>query len=149
MHKILYISFILVVCCFSGYQGIVDEMPSPDIPVQTISKTNNIYDMTELDEKVVYMAVSDLIENPELYLGRTIRISGPCVSQCVNNKTYHTVMFSNETDCSQLGVEFALKDDADYPEDYTTITVTGTFSSYQENGETYYHLSDAEYNLDF
>lgn len=148
MRKSLYIPFILAVCCLSGCQGIIGPMPSPDISTQTFSKTDNVYDITELDKKVIYMAVSDLIENPEPYLGRTIRISGPCVSQCVNNTTYHTVMFSNETNCSQLGVEFALKDDVDYPEDYTNVTVTGTFSSYQENGETYYHLADAEYNLD-
>lgn len=46
------------------------------------------------------------------------------------------------------GCEFVLADPNASPENYpelgAEITVVGTFQSYEEKGDTYYHLADAE-----
>ena len=49
--------------------------------------------------------------------------------------------------CCAEGMEFALKDDLAYPDDYpepgAEITVDGDFQAYEENGMTGHHLINA------
>jgi hypothetical protein len=48
---------------------------------------------------------------------------------------------------TKQGIEFILKGDHKYPDDYpqegSEICITGVFGSYEEDGNTYYALTDA------
>ena len=59
----------------------------------------------------------------------------------------YACIIADATACCAEGMEFVLKDDLAYPDDYpelgTEITVIGEFQSYEENGMTWYHLANA------
>ena len=59
----------------------------------------------------------------------------------------YACIISDAAACCAKGMEFVLKDDLAYPDDYpelgAEITVIGEFQSYEENGMTWYHLVNA------
>ena len=63
------------------------------------------------------------------------------------NEQFYACIISDATACCAEGMEFVLKDDLAYPDDYpelgAEITVIGEFQSYEENGMTWYHLVNA------
>ncbi|MBR0466951.1 MAG: hypothetical protein IJJ40_05625 [Clostridia bacterium] len=111
--------------------------------------TNNTatVDLTTLSSTMVYSEVSQMMTHPETYEGKTIVMNGVC-SLYYNTedqeKTYYACVIKDATACCSQGLEFVLKDGQKYPELDTEIKVKGVFSSYNEDGQTYYHISDAE-----
>ena len=81
-------------------------------------------DLTQLSSSMVYGQVYDMVNNSDTYVGKSA------------------------TACCSQGIEFILKGDPVYPDDYpavgTDITVTGTFAWYKEDYATYCQLLDAE-----
>ena len=63
------------------------------------------------------------------------------------NEQFYACIISDATACCAEGMEFVLKDDLAYPDDYqelgAELTVIGEFQSYEENGMTWYHLVNA------
>ena len=106
-------------------------------------------DLTQMSSTMVYSQVSDMVNNPENYMGKTVRAKGP-FSYYLNpttNNEYYAVMISDATACCAQGIEFLRGGDYKYPDDYpaleTEIIVTGNFNYYKENGYTYCQLTDA------
>jgi hypothetical protein len=124
-----------------------DEKNETDI--EETKEINNVdVDLTVLSSTMVYSEVYNMMVNPDVYLGKTIKVIGPYYAgQLVygTEKYYHFVVISDATACCQNGIEFIWDDNShvypdEYPKDNTVIEITGVFSSYEESGNTYYYL---------
>lgn len=110
-------------------------------------------DLTVLDTTMIYAQVSEMVNDPDNYNGKVVRVSGPFDYYVAENtgKAYYAVLISDVTACCAMGIEFVLKGDFTYPDDYptpgTNIVVTGICDIYEEDGGVYCQLLDAEYEL--
>ena len=112
-------------------------------------------DLTVLSSTMVYAEVYNMLYNdPESYLGKTVRARGEfSIYQLVvdgvlqPDPVAYACIIADAAACCAEGMEFVLKDDLAYPDDYpepgAEITVVGEFQSYEENGMTGYHLINA------
>ena len=112
-------------------------------------------DLTVLSSTMVYSEVYNMLYNdPAHYLGKTVKARGGfSIYQLVTDGVLqpdpvsYACIISDAAACCAEGMEFVLKDDLAYPDDYpelgTEITVIGEFQSYEENGMTWYHLVNA------
>ena len=100
-------------------------------------------DLLHLSSTMVYSEVSQIMTNPEAYVGKTIRAKGPFRQ----NNGYYFVLISDATACCAQGIEFIWAGQHRFPDDYpdvnTEIVVTGTFDSYMEGENRYYHIDNA------
>ncbi|MBQ9200213.1 MAG: hypothetical protein IJ141_08550 [Lachnospiraceae bacterium] len=109
-------------------------------------------DLTTLSSTMVYSEVYNMMTEPDGYMGKTIKMSGPFAVYIddVKNKTYFACIIQDATACCSQGIEFQLDGDYSYPEDYPEVndivTVTGTFSTYEEDGYMYVTLLNAKMN---
>ncbi|MGI5898519.1 MAG: hypothetical protein ACOX8S_01175 [Christensenellales bacterium] len=115
--------------------GFFEYPPAPDV------------DLTALSSTMVFAEVYNIMTNPDDYMGKTIKLSGQYYASYdeLFKKYYHFIVIEDATACCQQGLEFAVKGETDYPQDYppdgTVIELTGSFSSYDESGYTYYYIS--------
>lgn len=106
-------------------------------------------DLSKLSTTVAYSELYNIMVNSDEYLGKVIRLSGELgyYQDPDTGAEYVACIVSDSTACCALGLEFVLPGNPSYPEDYpdpgVTFTVTGTLSSYDEYGTTYYHLINA------
>ena len=134
-----------------------DEQQTPEEPEQTqISADGVDVDLTVLSSTMVYSEVYNMLYNdPAHYLGKTVKARGEfSIYQLVTDGVLqpdpvsYGCIISDAAACCAEGMEFVLKDDLAYPDDYpelgTEITVIGEFQSYEENGVTWYHLANAK-----
>ena len=103
-------------------------------------------DISKLSSMLVYSQVVSMLDAPDQYLDKTIKIKGqyyalyyePMQQYC------HYVVVGDASMCCQAGIEFIWNGDHthpdDYPEEQKTIEIVGLFSSYEELDETYYAL---------
>ena len=107
------------------------------------------FDLTNLGPDILYAEVYSMMVFPDQYLGRTIKVAGIfTVYYDEALDKYHFACFvSDAAACCQQGIEFILDGDKAYPSDYpqegAEITVTGVFGTYEEDGNTYWALTDA------
>ena len=107
-------------------------------------------DLTVLSSTMIYSFVYCMITTPDEYTGMVVKMCGIATSYH-NEDTdvwYHACIIQDATACCSQGIEFELVDaedpEADYPADGEIIYVQGTFGTYEENGNTYCILYDAE-----
>ena len=104
-------------------------------------------DLTTLGSTLVYAEVYSMVNNPDEYFGKTIKMNGPYYASFFDETGlyYHYVIVEDATACCQGGLEFIWTGDHVYPDDYpeekSSIEVTGVFGSYEELGRTYYYLA--------
>ena len=108
-----------------------------------------------LSSTMVYSEVYNMLYNdPAHYLGKTVKARGTfSIYQLVTDGVLqpdpvsYACIISDAAACCAEGMEFVLKDDLAYPDDYpelgAEITVIGEFQSYEENGMIWYHLVSA------
>lgn len=94
-----------------------------------------------------YSWLGQILNHPQDYLGQTVRISGMFSSYYSKetDKTYYSVILTDQTACCSQGLEFVLKEGLSLPEENTMITVTGTLTSYLENDVEYLTLRESSY----
>ena len=112
-------------------------------------------DLTVLSSTMVYSEVYNMLYNdPAHYLGKTVKVRGKfSIYQLVTDGVLqpdpvsYACIISDAAACCAEGMEFVLKGNLTYPDDYpelgAEITVIGEFQSYEENGMTWYHLVNA------
>lgn len=106
-------------------------------------------DLTQLSGTMVYSEVYNMMITPEEYIGKKVRMEGffGCVYDESKDKYYFSCVIQDATACCTQGIEFVLKGDYTYPEDYPkegeTICVEGSFDTYEEGEETYCTLRNA------
>ena len=102
-------------------------------------------DLSALSSVLAYAQVVNILESPDGYLGKTIKVTGryyPSYYQ-PTGLYYHFVMVGDEALCCQAGLEFTWKGafPDDYPEEETVIEVVGVLVDHQVLGNTYYRLA--------
>ena len=102
-------------------------------------------DLTLLSSGLVYSEVFNMMVEPEAYVGKTIRLSGYCVSNYYEptDMYYYAVVIPDATACCAQGIEFLLREGETYPPDDADVVVTGTFELYEEMGMEFCRLGDA------
>ena len=130
------------------------ETPEGSEPSQPSAGKVDV-DLTVLSSTMVYSEVYNMLYNdPAHYLGKTVKARGTfSIYQLVTDGVLqpdpvsYACIISDAAACCAEGMEFVLKDDLAYPDDYpelgAEITVIGEFQSYEENGMTWYHLVNA------
>lgn len=104
-------------------------------------------DLTTMSSTMVYAEVYNIMQNPQEYLGKTIRVKGIYTTSFyeATGLNYQYVLIVDAAACCQQGLEFIWNGDHTYPDDYPTvgteIDVTGIFGSYTELDITYYYLA--------
>ena len=134
-----------------------DEQQTPEEPEQTQTSADGVdVDLTVLSSTMVYSEVYNMLYNdPAHYLGKTVKARGTfSIYQLVTDGVLqpdpvsYACIISDAAACCAEGMEFVLKGDLTYPDDYpepgTEITVIGEFQPYEENGVTWYHLVNAK-----
>lgn len=107
------------------------------------------YDLTEMNKDMVYATVSQMLMDPESYVGKTVRMNGPfSVYTNMDYSVYYPAcIIEDALACCATGMEFVVTG-ATYPDDFpaegTYITVTGTFETYQEGDVSFCHINNAE-----
>ena len=101
-------------------------------------------DLTTLSSTMVYSEVYNMVNTPDDYMGKKIRMKGTTsiYHDDTDNNDYYACVIKDATACCAQGIEFVLND-GNYPEANTEVTVVGTFSSYKIEDYEYYTLTDA------
>ena len=107
-------------------------------------------DLTVLSSTMVYSEVYNMMLSPEDYIGKTVKMEGiySVFYDEVSDKYYFACIIMDATACCSQGIEFELRDDYKYPDDYpeegSYICVEGVFDTYMEGENLYCTLRDAE-----
>lgn len=100
-------------------------------------------DLTSLSSTMVYSEVYNMLNEPDKYMGKTIKMNGKfsVYTDAATKKNYYAVIIADAAACCQQGLEFDWKGSHSYPDDFpqidSQIEVVGTFDTYTENGQTY------------
>ena len=102
-------------------------------------------DLTTLSSTMVYSEVSNMMVNPDQYMGKTVKMSGTMsvYHDTDNGQDYYACVIADATACCSQGIEFETTDKL-YPPEGSEVTVTGVFDTYEENGYQYCTLRGAE-----
>ena len=104
-------------------------------------------DMTEMNSTMVYSQVYDMLQSPDDYLGKTVKMSGAFAVYEGDARNYYACIIADATACCSQGIEFVMDGDLKYPEDYPAlnaqITVSGVFDTYYEGATRYVQLIHA------
>lgn len=108
------------------------------------------YDLTAMGPEMVYATVFDMMQYPEHYKGKVVRMEGPFYHTFFEptETDYFYVIIQDATACCSQGLEFVWDDGSHtYPDEYpaagTEVIVTGRFETYTEESSRYVHLVDA------
>jgi len=140
-YFLIFLSLLLLL-----YTGCSNKDKSQNSENASSEMKNVDVDLTILSSTMVYAEVFNIMSKPDSYLGKTIKLNGLFYSSYYdeNETMYYYVVITDAASCCPQGLEFVINGERKYPEDYpderSKIEVTGTFSSYNEYGETYYHL---------
>ena len=133
----------LLVCCLLALcRTSPAEMSGPQREVDL--------DLTLMSGTVVYAQVSNMLYDAQPYLGKILRISGEYspYEDRERGVVYHSCVIADATACCAQGLEFVWAGQhawpGDYPEEGTGCVVTGRLEAYDEYGDTYLHLVDAQ-----
>ncbi len=106
-------------------------------------------DLTVLSGTMVYSEVYNMLTEYDSYIGKSVRMKGTLAVYFGDEVNYYAVLIADATACCAQGLEFVLINESElsFPEDYptvgSTVTVSGTFETYTEDGNTYCRLTDA------
>jgi hypothetical protein len=99
-------------------------------------------DMSGDNNLMVYSQCIELFNNYQDYEGKVVSIPGTYASYYYEgtDTTYYYVIVSDSTACCQTGLEFTFADGTDPStvlNEFDPVTLTGVFSTYEEDGVTY------------
>jgi len=141
--------------CAAGCSNAADDVDKDNtiLPKESTPSRSIDVDLTVLSSTMVYAEVYHMVESPDEYLGKTIKMNGPYVSSFYDetNQYYHFIIIEDATACCQSGLEFKLSGDHNYPDDYPEemdkIEVVGVFNTYKELGLSYYFIEVDEISV--
>ena len=104
-------------------------------------------DLTKLSSTMVYSEVYNMMSSPEGYMGKRVRMKGSFAYAEGDGRYYFACIIADATACCAQGIEFVLKDERKFPDEYPSkgaeITVVGVFDTYMEGTYQYCQLIDA------
>ena len=103
-------------------------------------------DLTVLSSTMVYAEVYNMVNDPESYVGKRVKMSGTCTTfyDDATGVDYYTCIVQDALACCASGIEFVLRDGLTYPDENDEITVVGVFDTYMEGEYMYCTLRNAE-----
>ena len=114
----------------------------------TAPSTDVDVDLTALSSTMVYSEVLNMLQSPDEYMGKSVRMSGSFAVAEGDGRMYYACIIKDATACCSNGIDFLWDGDHSYPEDYpalgSDITVVGTFDKYYEGENMYIQLIDAQ-----
>lgn len=114
----------------------------------SVSDSDIDVDLTTLSNTMVYSEVYYMMQSPQRYVGKTVKMQGTYTVYDGDTRKYHACLIADATACCAQGIEFELTSDYRYPDDYpqegAQITVIGIFDLYSEGNYQYCQLSHAE-----
>lgn len=104
--------------------------------------------MSVMSDTLAYSMISQMYDDIEPYIGKTIRMTGVFNVLETADRNYYNCLVMDATQCCGVGFEFLPAGNHTYPNDYPqmdqTITVTGVLDVYYEDGYPFYQLIDAK-----
>ena len=104
-------------------------------------------DLSNESATMAYTEMYVMVQSPEEYLGKEIKIKGQYMKlkPDKSGKQLYGIFVYDTACCCQVGIEFCPKDkkSLDGVKTGDTLTVAGTFTTYEEDSETFCTLSDA------
>ena len=104
-------------------------------------------DLTKLSATMVYAEVYNMMNDPESYIGKTVRMKGAFDYAEGDGRYYFLCIIADATACCAQGIEFVLRDERKFPDEYPAvgeeITVSGIYDTYYEGMYRYCQLIDA------
>lgn len=127
----------------SSSQSSSAQLTRPDVQeaedTEPSSTTTSVdIDLTELSSTMVFAEVSNMMMQPDDYLGKTIRMRGifTTYQDPQTGQVYCGVLVQDATACCAQGFDIVMPQEARYPEDYpadtSEITVRGTLLANEE-----------------
>lgn len=103
-------------------------------------------DLLACSATVVYAEVFNMMNTPEDYLGKRVRMEGVLASYSYPDHTVYGCIIADATACCKQGMEFVLADDRPerYPPPGSEIVVSGRFNTYQAGEFTFCNLVDCQ-----
>ncbi len=133
-----------------------DDMETDTAATQQTEKPKSAdgidVDLTTLSSTAVYAEVWNMMAEPESYIRKTVKMKGvfAVYEDETTGQQYFACITANALGCCRRGLEFILKGEHKYPDDYPTvdseIMVTGTFETYTEDKFTYCRIKGAVMN---
>lgn len=120
-----------------------EESTLSDLLPSTTSSSSVDIDLTAMSSTMVFAEVSNIMWEPEQYVGKIFKIRGEYTSIYYEDtgEDYHAVVIADALACCAQGLDFVWTGEhaypADYPEEGTEIEIAGVFQMVQE-GEYYY-----------
>ena len=156
-EKRLLAGLMLLVLLLTGCG--TSPIAGPEAPASTPARTEAEVpeteacdvDLTRCSATVVYATVFQMMNQPEDYEGKRIRMQGVCATQVFPDKTVYGCIIADATACCKQGMEFVLSDaysSEDYPAPGDDIVVSGTFQLYQQGEFTFCHMVDCRLEND-
>ncbi|MBS7304799.1 MAG: hypothetical protein KIG20_03940 [Eubacteriales bacterium] len=123
---------VLAFCMIFALVGCVDDDNTTDTVID--------FDLVAMEPNSTYAMFQNLNKNTNEYLNKSFRIPG---TYCLMSDGSHTVYFSDS--CCAEYIEFKLKGvDAEYPELYENVVITGVGGQKTVDGQQHFYLYDAE-----
>lgn len=142
----VFVCILLFTSVFAGCSGKGNSENNSNDTAEASAVAQKIdLDLSGMNTTMVYSQLADMMENPDSYIGKTIKMAGQftLTENTETKQKYYNVTVIDATNCCQQGLEFIWEDHT-YPDDYPTVNsnieVTGVFETYDENGITYCHL---------
>ena len=106
-------------------------------------------DLVRMSSTVAYAQANEMLENPEEYEGKTVRLEGLfyAYDESVLGESYYACAVSDATSCCTVEIEFTFPEEEepeDLPEEEEEIEVVGTFEVFQRGDYTFCRLKDAK-----
>lgn len=123
---------VLAFCMIFALVGCVEDDNTTDTVID--------FDLVAMEPNSTYAMFQNLNKNTNEYLNKSFKIPG---TYCLMSDGSHTVFFSDSC-CSEY-IEFKLKGvDAEYPELYENVVITGIGGQKTVDGQQHFYLYDAE-----
>lgn len=126
------------------------SVASSESSVDFVGADGDYIDLSQESSGMVYSIIINMAINSDNFIGKTIKMRGTYSDMYVKEKDRHyfACLVMDATACCSQGVEFELTDDYKFPDDYPydgdEIVVEGVFDMYDEDGEKYPVLRNAE-----
>lgn len=114
---------------------------TPDLPGDSVD-----VDLTRLSSTMVFAEVYNILDSPESYIGKTMKILGTYYAFGVEEADLylHFIIIADAASCCAQGLQFMLSGERtypeDYPDDYDSIEITGVYQRHDGNSTTGYYL---------
>ncbi|MBQ9543987.1 MAG: hypothetical protein IJV00_02530 [Clostridia bacterium] len=123
--------------------------PSVAAPATGAVQSDRIdVDLTQLSSTMVYSEVYSMLTEPEIFLGKKIKMKGSFAYAQGDGRYYFACIIADATACCSQGIEFVLGEERSFPDEYPgvgeEITVEGIFDTYYEGENRYCQLINAE-----